>query len=181
MTNTLHVSWENADLWDPRRTLPTCHPCHPCQRAGGAVRRRAARWRRLQPAIIALERYRSETGRYSYSLASLVPLYLPDSQLSAIPATADRPPEYRIDGASYELTFRYFGPGSNWCSYRPNNPGWRCSGLFQFLASSSNERCSRRRLPLIMRAAHALLYESFAAELARSAAIRDCRETRGLP
>ena len=87
-------------------------------------------YRQLQPAIEALEHYRREIGRYPDSLAALVPRFLPATQLSAIPTTPQRPLEYKIEGDLYELTFRYYGPGSNRCTYRPDTVGWQCSGLF---------------------------------------------------
>ena len=88
-------------------------------------------YRRAEPVIGALGRFRTDRGAYPDSLPQLVPAYLPAAAL-AIP---DRPQEryplgYRRVAGHYELTFRYAGPGMNECAYRSATAAWACRGYF---------------------------------------------------
>ena len=78
-----------------------------------------------EPIITALEQVRAETGEYPAALEELVPEYL-----ASIPRTVnDQPLEYAKTPAGFSLTFRYLGPGMNWCVYTPAD-GWDCSGAY---------------------------------------------------
>ena len=85
---------------------------------------------RARTVIIALERYDQERGRYPAALDSLVPDYLSAQTLPLVPAQHSYPFEYRLDSAGYELSFRYSGPGMNYCDYRPSARRWHCGGYF---------------------------------------------------
>jgi hypothetical protein len=93
---------------------------------------KAARGReRAAPVIEALAAYRESVGRYPDDLGLLVPTFLPESALTV----PDRPQEsypleYAREDTSYVLTFRYVGPGMNYCRYRPQRPRWECGGYF---------------------------------------------------
>ena len=75
------------------------------------------------PIIEALARYHEQHGAYPESLTALVPAFLKDV------AHADGPIDiaYRASDTSYQLEFRYTGPGMNICTYTPEN-GWHCTG-----------------------------------------------------
>jgi hypothetical protein len=93
---------------------------------------KAARGReRAAPVIQALQRYREAHGAYPDSLAILVPDFLPDSALrTPIAEQESYPLEYSREPSGYVLTFRYVGPGMNYCRYRPERPRWECGGYF---------------------------------------------------
>jgi hypothetical protein len=83
------------------------------------------------PAINALDAYHSDHGLYPEKLDELVPQYLP-----RVPSPmADRRLEsvtYKLRPAdSYQLEFRYVGPGMNYCDYSPKPQArWKCSGYY---------------------------------------------------
>ena len=83
------------------------------------------------PAIEALAAYHAEHSRYPVGLEELVPRYLSrvpsqkaDSRLMSI--------GYKLHPAdSYELEFRYVGPGMNYCRYSPTFAAqWKCGGYY---------------------------------------------------
>jgi hypothetical protein len=78
------------------------------------------------PIIHALERYHAQTGAYPEELKDLVPSFLAE-----IPPTPERLSEisYRLTDTSYQLEFKYAGPGLNSCIYTPENE-WDCSGYY---------------------------------------------------
>ena len=77
------------------------------------------------PIIEALARYHEQHGAYPESLAALAPAFQTDV------SPADGPIEiaYRVTDTSYQLEFRYTGPGMNICTYTPEI-GWHCTGYF---------------------------------------------------
>ena len=77
------------------------------------------------PLIKALASYHAQQGSYPAALAELVPAYL-----SQVPATVTgQPLGYKLNGSSYQLEFRYEGPGMNICDYSPET-GWKCGGYY---------------------------------------------------
>jgi len=88
-------------------------------------------YRRSEPVIAALERYRAERGSFPDSLPMLVPRYLPASALRVPAAPGEnRPLAYRRIDPGYELTFTYFGPGVNECVYVSIDGKWKCGGHY---------------------------------------------------
>jgi hypothetical protein len=77
------------------------------------------------PVIAALEHYHAQSGAYPESLKELVPNFL-----TAINYTVGEVEiNYRPLESSYQLEFRYTGPGMNICTYTPNT-SWKCTGYF---------------------------------------------------
>ena len=77
------------------------------------------------PIIAALEKHHMEKGAYPESLAELVPDYLAN-----VPAEVNNEPIYYSKaGESYTLQFHYIGPGTNTCTYTPEDK-WHCSGAY---------------------------------------------------
>lgn len=77
------------------------------------------------PIIDALARYQAQHAAYPETLDALVPAFL-----AAVPAADGRVEfAYRLAGTSYELEFRYVGPGMNICTYTPET-GWDCEGFY---------------------------------------------------
>jgi hypothetical protein len=76
--------------------------------------------------IAALERYHAQEGVYPATLDDLVPSYLVEA-----PPTPEGISEirYRLRATSFELQFKYIGPGVNTCVYTPET-GWTCSGYY---------------------------------------------------
>jgi hypothetical protein len=87
-------------------------------------------YRRAQPAIDALQNYHENLRHYPASLSALTPHYLSTSALAELRSGADDPIRYKADSVGYELTFHYYGPGSNSCTYRSTASAWQCRGLF---------------------------------------------------
>ena len=81
-------------------------------------------YRRSEPIVAALDRYRRDHGTYPNALTEL---NVPPDQLR--PPVDAHPWEYHRVGNSYVLTFQYAGPGMNRCKYSPET-GWNCSGYF---------------------------------------------------
>jgi hypothetical protein len=101
-------------------SLAGCEP--PGQGAKAEAGYAAAR-----PVIAGLASYHQQHGNYPASLEALVPGYL-----SQVPSGPDgHRLDYRLtsEGLSYELSFRYVGPGMNLCTYTPERQ-WRCTGYY---------------------------------------------------
>ena len=93
----------------------------------GEGRKAEAAFARAQPIIDALARCNEVRGEYPDRLDALVPDYLPESTLEL---RSEYPFEYRRTEESYELSFRYVGPGMNECVFAPERERWDCSGYF---------------------------------------------------
>ena len=85
---------------------------------------------RAPSVIAAIERYRTVHAEYPVALQALVPDFLPPDALLHGPAQSEYPWEYQRDSTGYTLTFRYTGPGMNFCHYSPAKPHWKCGGYF---------------------------------------------------
>lgn len=97
-----------------------------CEKPGEGAKAEMG-YKLARPVIAALDKYRQAEGRYPGDLQALVPAYM-----DPVPTGPDLPRlDYRLtsEGASYELTFRYVGPGMNVCNYTPG-PGWNCYGYY---------------------------------------------------
>lgn len=85
-------------------------------------------YRLAAPLIAALEGYRSINGRYPDSLELLVP-----SLVQELPPTQRSDQEGGIEyfrtERAYVLRFRYSGPGTNSCEYKPQE-NWKCYGAY---------------------------------------------------
>jgi hypothetical protein len=88
--------------------------------------------RRSVPVLAALAEYKKREGAYPYTLASLVPGFLPDSTLPAIDHFLGYPLEYTVstDRHEFVLQFRYVGPGMNECAWADTSSAWHCGGYF---------------------------------------------------
>jgi hypothetical protein len=84
----------------------------------------AAAW----PVTDALEAYRTAQGAYPDSLPQLVPTFLPAAALAE--PLPGYPLRYVRNAEGYALTFRYVGPGMNWCTWTPRSRRWDCGGYF---------------------------------------------------
>lgn len=93
----------------------------------GAVSER--RYRDAAPIISALSAFHRARGFYPDSLVTLVPEFL-TADLAIARRSSEEPLGYARTLAGYTLSFRYFGPGSNHCEYRPDASGWTCGGLY---------------------------------------------------
>jgi len=83
-------------------------------------------YRRSEPIIAALDRFRAVHGAYPGALSELdVPVEVLQPPLGP----GQGPWEYRSERDSYELTFRYAGPGMNRCVYSPEKH-WQCHGYY---------------------------------------------------
>ena len=77
------------------------------------------------PIIVALEEIRAANDEYPDTLDDLVPGYL-----LKIPAEVNgNPITYQKTEDGYILSFKYIGPGMNYCNYSPEE-GWHCSGAY---------------------------------------------------
>jgi hypothetical protein len=86
---------------------------------------------RMRPAIDALDRYHRDWKGYPDSLAALVPRYMDSVHLSQLQSATGDLLVYRHAGSDYEMTFHYYEPGSNSCTFRASDRTWRCRGLFR--------------------------------------------------
>ncbi len=87
-------------------------------------------YQRSDPVIAALAEFHEDRGQYPDSLTELVPDYLRADALETPSAPQENYPlEYRRLDHSYELSFRYAGPGMNRCTYSPLSD-WQCRGWF---------------------------------------------------
>ncbi|MEO8028855.1 MAG: hypothetical protein ABI823_20410 [Bryobacteraceae bacterium] len=99
--------------------------------APGAGAKAEAGYANARPVIAALEKYHETHKEYPATLNDLVPLELADSAAK----TPDGKPvseffEYKKSGPSYQLQFRYSGPGMNRCVYTPEAAKWECAGHY---------------------------------------------------
>jgi hypothetical protein len=83
-------------------------------------------YRRSEPIIVALDRFRAAHGAYPRALSKLD---VPAEVLQPPLGPGQQPWEYRPAVGSYELIFRYAGPGMNYCIYSPAKH-WQCSGYY---------------------------------------------------
>ena len=84
-----------------------------------------AGYRACAPLIEALAAYQTRQGGYPEALAGLVPDFLAEVP----PPPAHIEIDYHRTGTSYQLQFRYAGPGMNICTYTPE-AGWDCHGYY---------------------------------------------------
>ena len=102
-----------------------------CPGPGPGVGPRAqAGYEAATPVIEALARFHAANGAYPDSLAQLVPQYLREGALAE--PNPGYPWEYRSvsSGRSYNLRFRYSGPGMNFCDWTPDTRAWDCGGYY---------------------------------------------------
>lgn len=83
-------------------------------------------FKRCQPIIDALENYKIKNLHYPENVKTLLPEYV-----GTIPEEELKQGElrYRAQKGSYELMFTYYGPGVNYCIYKPESK-WSCSGYY---------------------------------------------------
>ena len=80
---------------------------------------------RYGPIINALRLYKENHGKYPESMEQLQPQYI-----GSIQKGGDDRFTYSSNDGEYELSFTYFGPGANVCSYSSKISKWDCSGYF---------------------------------------------------
>jgi hypothetical protein len=76
------------------------------------------------PVIAALAAYYADRQTYPAALEELTPGYL-----STVPKPEQTPLRYTRSEQSYQLEFKYAGPGMNICTYTPEE-GWHCIGYY---------------------------------------------------
>ena len=119
----------NAQM--PRALLIACVVLAACWGPAPAKGAKAERgYQSAPPVIAAIERYQIARGHYPTTLDSLVPEFLPSAAALRSPAQHGYPWEYARDSAGYTLTFRYTGPGMNYCRYTRRDPHWHCGGYY---------------------------------------------------
>jgi len=98
----------------------------------GVGARASAGKRRSAPVLAALAEYKKREGAYPHTLASLVPVFLPDTTLPAIDRFLGYPLEYTVspDLHRFTIQFRYVGPGMNECAWSDTSSTWHCGGYF---------------------------------------------------
>ena len=96
--------------------------------APGEGAKAARGYQRAEPILAALDRYHTAMRGYPLSLEALVPQYLDSLALVPPKALQEYPFEYARSDTSYELSFRYVGPGMNRCTYRSAARKWICNG-----------------------------------------------------
>lgn len=81
--------------------------------------------------IAALDSFHRARAHYPDSLTQLLPAFI-DSVALATPAHPQEhyPWSYTRKGDTYELQFRYVGPGMNECTYRSVARDWKCRGYY---------------------------------------------------
>lgn len=105
-----------------------CHyPGPPGEGAEGVIGKRHG-----TKIVAALTTFHDREGRYPAELRELVPSALGDSTLTVFPELLKYPLEYlpAPDRSGFQLTFRYTGPGMNFCRWSDTAPSWRCGGYF---------------------------------------------------
>ncbi len=82
--------------------------------------------------VSAIAGYRAESKALPATLDALVPRYLARADLALASGSGTvRPYEYQVTGSdSFELTFRYAGPGMNKCTLESRSGSWRCTGYY---------------------------------------------------
>ncbi len=84
----------------------------------------------MAPIIAGLEAYHHAHGRYPDSLTTLAPAFVPLATVEPLIATRPDPVEYHLGSVGYVLTFKYYRPGENECSYASEAAEWTCRGRF---------------------------------------------------
>jgi len=98
--------------------------CAACAKPGEGPKAELG-YKRSVPVIAALEKYRQDHGDYPHYLRDLVPKYI-----ESVSENVDKHPlDYRKGPQTYQLIFRYEGPGMNECFYSPNI-AWKCRGYY---------------------------------------------------
>ncbi len=89
-------------------------------------RRQAAR------IVSAIAAYQAESKALPATLEALVPRHLARADLALASGSGiARPYEYRVTSPeSFELTFRYSGPGMNKCTFESRSGSWHCTGYY---------------------------------------------------
>lgn len=80
---------------------------------------------RYASLISALEVYKKNNDQYPESLEELKPKYIEHILIGEGDKFS-----YAISDGKYELSFTYYGPGANICSYTSEVSKWSCSGYF---------------------------------------------------
>ena len=79
----------------------------------------------LNPIMVALETYKTDHAKYPKNLNLLV-----NEHINMIPSDKVIDLKYLLKESEYELTFTYYGPGMNICTYSSKSKSWGCYGLF---------------------------------------------------
>lgn len=88
-------------------------------------------FRRSKTIILALSKYNNTHQSYPKSLSDLVPEFLTKEQLKPPLFPKQKFPfRYRIIKKEYTLSFRYYGPGMNICTYSSKSKKWQSHGYY---------------------------------------------------
>ena len=99
-----------------------------CAMPAGAGRCAADGYRRADPILRALEKYRTRFATYPDSLQQLVPTFLSASALAGPEST--HPFHLSRVADAFVLSFKYVGPGMNECQYPSKTKKWTCGGSY---------------------------------------------------
>lgn len=101
-----------------------------CEKPGEG-KKAAKGFRHSQIIISALSKYHKAHQSYPKSLAELTPEFLNKEQLSPPLSPKQKFPfRYRNLKKDYTLSFRYYGPGMNICTYSSKNKKWQSQGYY---------------------------------------------------
>ncbi len=82
--------------------------------------------------VSAIAAYRAESNALPATLEALVPRHLARADLALVSGSGTAYPyEYHVTSIdSFELTFRYSGPGMNRCTFESRQGSWHCEGYY---------------------------------------------------
>ncbi|WP_145927219.1 hypothetical protein [Jeongeupia sp. USM3] len=103
-------------------------PMNPWQEPPGEGEASLKAFKNLPVLIQALEKFHADNGSYPTDLEALIPRYL--AKLPDISSEKHNTSlKYFSKGKVYELSFKYYRPGINSCTYTFPQ-GWGCMGYF---------------------------------------------------
>jgi len=82
--------------------------------------------------VSAIAAYKAESNALPATLEALVPGHLARADLALVSGAGTAYPyEYHVTSIdSFELTFRYSGPGINRCTFESRRGSWHCEGYY---------------------------------------------------
>jgi hypothetical protein len=99
---------------------------HSCSEPPGAGKKAARCYRSANVIMKQVYQYRHREGRFPATLDEVRPRT--PQEIGATSAAC--PIEYREEGGTFSLSFRYSGPGMNACYYASESRKWKCAGWF---------------------------------------------------
>jgi hypothetical protein len=80
------------------------------------------------PILQGLGEYYGKNGAYPDKLELLAPSFVTPAHLN--PPSDIARYEYERNGAGFSFAFRYYGPGSNTCTFESTSRSWDCRGYY---------------------------------------------------